>query len=436
MQGVSFVTRSLFTNFMSFVGWPLYKIGRKIFGRFVVKSYGWFIIVKGRVRDNKKMRFNSLLANNYAIHATIIIVSVIMLITNMVLYSRATLAADDSKPKPALFSLLESEFAEDEELVVETFGKSQFITQIEEDYLKNLSSVRVQPQIEIKSSEKGEATDTESTLQGGSAVVQPNLAKTKKVKRARTTIVYHIVKPGETISTISQEYDISVSTILWENDLNAYSIIRPGKSLAILPVSGISYTVSKGDNLASIAKRYDIEQAEITEFNKISDSSYLKIGQKIIIPGGQKKYSTPTSTRYSGLDALKQLVTPPSANPTPGNKMNWPTIGYHITQYYTWSHYAIDIGNKTGTPIYAADAGTVEVAGWGTGYGNQIVINHGGGKKTRYGHASKLFVKKGDQVTKGQTIAAMGSTGWSTGSHLHFEIIINGKKYNPLDYIK
>ena len=126
----------------------------------------------------------------------------------------------------------------------------------------------------------------------------------------------------------------------------------------------------------------------------------------------------------------------PNAAPTAGNKMNWPTVGHRITQYYTWKHYAVDIANKTGTPIYAADSGEIEVAGWGTGYGNQILIDHGGGKKTRYGHMSKFYVKKGDKVTKGQAIGEMGSTGWSTGPHLHFEVIINGVKQNPLNYIK
>ena len=116
--------------------------------------------------------------------------------------------------------------------------------------------------------------------------------------------------------------------------------------------------------------------------------------------------------------------------------MAWPTVGARITQYFSWRHVGVDIANKTGTPLYAADAGVVEFAGWATGYGNSIVINHGGGKKTRYGHASKLFVKVGDEVEKGENIAAMGSTGWSTGPHLHFEVMINGAKYNPLNYIR
>ena len=204
-----------------------------------------------------------------------------------------------------------------------------------------------------------------------------------------------------------------------------------------MPVSGISYAVGRGDTLAGIALKYSVAENTIADFNNIADASRLAAGQKIVIPGGQKRYTAPAQIGgYSGLAALKNIIAPPSATAAPGNKMNWPTEGHRITQYYNWRHYALDIANKIGTPIYAADAGTVEFAGWGTGYGNQIVINHGGGKKTRYAHASQLFVKKGDTIAKGQTIAAMGSTGWSTGPHLHFEVIINNVKYNPLDYVK
>jgi len=436
LQGIYFSVNFLFSSSNKFIIQPGYTIFKKLFGKTVLKSYGWFILTKSKLNLNKKSRFNNILTSNYTVHVTIIIVSIIILIINISIGSKKTLAADDTTPKPILFHLIQSEFAEDEELIVETFGKSPIITPTEENYLKNLASVKVQPQVEMKSLGGEKATETETIVQGGSALVQPNIAKTKKVKRARKTIVYHTVKTGETISTIAQEYDISVSTILWENNLNAYSVIRPGNSLAILPLTGISYKVTKGDNLSSIAKKYDIEENDISEFNRLSDSGYLKIGQKLIVPEGKKKYVSPTYNSYSGLAALRNVVAPPSASAVKGNKMNWPTVGHRITQYYTWRHHGLDIANKIGTPIYAADAGTVEMAGWGTGYGNQLVINHGGGKKTRYAHASKLYIKKGDKVTKGQSIAAMGSTGWSTGSHLHFEVIINGRKYNPLDYIK
>jgi len=166
------------------------------------------------------------------------------------------------------------------------------------------------------------------------------------------------------------------------------------------------------------------------------DSS-LQVGQKLIIPGGRKiTYSSYKPERYSGISVLRDLVKPTDAKPIGGTKMNWPTVGYRITQYYSWRHYGLDIANKTGTPIYAADAGTIELVGWGKGYGNQVVINHGGGKKTRYAHLSKIYVGRGQSVGKGESIGAMGSTGWSTGSHLHFEVIINNSKYNPLNYLR
>jgi murein DD-endopeptidase MepM/ murein hydrolase activator NlpD len=116
--------------------------------------------------------------------------------------------------------------------------------------------------------------------------------------------------------------------------------------------------------------------------------------------------------------------------------MAWPTQGHRITQYYSWRHHGLDIANKTGTPLYSSDAGRVQYAGWSNGYGNNVIIDHGGGKQTRYAHLSKFYCNTGDSVAKGETIGAMGNTGWSTGPHLHFEVIINGTKYNPLNYIR
>jgi len=202
-------------------------------------------------------------------------------------------------------------------------------------------------------------------------------------------------------------------------------------------MTGVVHKVVRGENLSLISKKYSIEEAKIMEANKMTDSSKLAVGQKLVIPGGRKYGSISYASRgYTGLSAIRDLVKPGGATPVSSNKMNWPTQGHRITQYYSWRHHGVDIANKAGTPIYAADAGTVESTGWNRGYGNTIVIDHGGGKKTKYAHLSKFYVKKGQKVGKGESIGAMGSTGWSTGSHLHFEVIINGRKYNPLNYIR
>lgn len=256
---------------------------------------------------------------------------------------------------------------------------------------------------------------------------------------ARTEIIYYAVQNGDTISTISRRFGITVNTILWANNLSAYSLIRPGDKLTILPYSGVLYTVKKGDTLARIAQTYGIELEKIVSCNDLGAS--IAVGQKIIIPGA-KKIETATAKRttsssYTGISVIKDLIKSPTAKVS-GNKMAWPTVGNRITQYFSWRHNGLDIANKIGTPIYAADSGTVVISqgGYNGGYGNTIVIDHGGGKKTRYGHASKLLVKVGEKVEKGETIMLMGSTGRSTGSHLHFEVLINGARYNPLNYIK
>jgi murein DD-endopeptidase MepM/ murein hydrolase activator NlpD len=112
--------------------------------------------------------------------------------------------------------------------------------------------------------------------------------------------------------------------------------------------------------------------------------------------------------------------------------MVWPTVGNHIAQYFRWGHTGIDIDNRERPAIYAALNGTVEFAGWLGAYGNLIIINHGNGMQTYYAHNSKHYVGQGESVDKGQAIAQMGSTGRSTGPHVHFEVRRNGAPINPM----
>ena len=262
-----------------------------------------------------------------------------------------------------------------------------------------------------------------------------------QVTSVRQSIIYYTVQNGDTISTISQHFGLTVNTILWSNNLTSLSLIRPGDRLEILPYSGVAYTVKKGDTLAKIAQNYGIDLSKILSCNNLGKS--LTVGQRIIIPGAKKINDvvvavTPPKSNYTGISVIKDLIKNPSKVVPSGSGMVWPTVGHTLTQYFSWGHPGVDIANHIGTPVYAADSGVVLIAqgGYNGGYGNTIVIDHGGGKKTRYGHASKLLVKPGDVVTKGEEIMLMGSTGRSTGPHLHFEVIINGTKYNPLNYVR
>jgi murein DD-endopeptidase MepM/ murein hydrolase activator NlpD len=251
-------------------------------------------------------------------------------------------------------------------------------------------------------------------------------------------ITKYVVKAGETISSIAKKFGISVDTILWQNNLQPTSKIKPGATLDILPVTGVTYKVKWGDTLGAISGKYGVDSAKILSVNNLLDATSLRAGQALIIPGGKQAsyYQPKTYTPAAPVASVTKLFTGGKVTGT-GN-MLWPTVGRIVTQYYSWRHHGLDIGIPKGQPIYAADSGTVIVSqcGWNNGYGCYIKIDHGNGILTLYGHASRLDVAPGDAVTRGQTIGLVGSTGKSTGSHIHLEVRVNGKTVNPLGYIK
>ncbi|MBP9802571.1 peptidoglycan DD-metalloendopeptidase family protein [Patescibacteria group bacterium] len=260
----------------------------------------------------------------------------------------------------------------------------------------------------------------------------------------RTQTVVYTVKNGDVLGSIAEQFGISVNTILWENNLTWNSTIKAGQQLSILPQSGIEHEVKSGDTILAIAKKYQVEADSIIKNNSLADATDIRSGDLLFIPNGIKP--TAITSSYTPKTPVKN--TPPkvvdvysdeevagSDNET-NTKLLWPVISQRITQYYHWGHSGLDIGDKTGNPIYAAESGKVERSGWSTGYGYNVVINHGNGLTTLYGHASKLLVKAGDTVTRGETIALVGSTGWSTGPHIHFEVRTSDVKKNPLNYIK
>jgi murein DD-endopeptidase MepM/ murein hydrolase activator NlpD len=251
-------------------------------------------------------------------------------------------------------------------------------------------------------------------------------------------ITKYAVKAGETISSIAKKFNISVDTILWKNNLQPKSTIKPGMVLEILPISGVTYKVVWGDTLGGIASKYGVEGSKILEINGLLDPSSLRSGQTLIIPGGKQAsyYKPKTYASAAPVASVTKLFTAGKVTGT-GN-MLWPTTARVVTQYFSLRHKGLDIGLPKGQPIYAADSGTVITSqcGWNGGYGCYIKIDHGNGILTLYGHASRLDVKSGDEVVRGQTIGLVGSTGKSTGPHIHLEVRVNGVCVNPLGYIK
>lgn len=273
-----------------------------------------------------------------------------------------------------------------------------------------------------------------STITGAGAVEATRLESGSR-GAARTSMVTYTVSEGDTVSRIADDFGLSIETVLWANKLTVRSYIRPGDVLAIPPIDGVLHTVKKGDTVQKLAQYYRTEATDIISWNKLGESAALSLGESLMIPGGT--VPAPPVRRVSPPSTLFTGVRPADAANVPaGDKMLWPTAATKVTQYFGWRHTGLDIGGPTGTAIYAAADGIVEYSGWSRGYGNNVVVNHGNGTKTRYAHNSKHFVSKGDQVTKGQTITAMGSTGRSTGPHVHFEVMVNGVFKNPLSYIR
>lgn len=237
-------------------------------------------------------------------------------------------------------------------------------------------------------------------------------------KPRNATISLYVVREGDTLSQVADMFDVSVNTILWANNLARATAIKKGDTLTILPVSGLKYTVKKGDTLESIAKKYQGDSGEIAQFNGLVDGE-LAIGSEIIIPNGEIAVPAPT-----------RKATPSSPSPSYAGYYMRPTSGVRSQGIHGYN--GVDIAAPVGTSIVASAAGDVIVArqgGWNGGYGSYVVIRHANGTQTLYAHASAVLVGVGQYVNQGETIARVGSSGRSTGAHLHFEI--RGGPRNP-----
>lgn len=275
-----------------------------------------------------------------------------------------------------------------------------------------------------------------ATMSVGAPIILPGV-EFGGVSTKREAIKY-VIQQGDTLESIANHFGINTDTLGIENKITTRTVLHPGDILNVLPVKGISHKIVRGDTLQKIASTYKVTADKIIEFNGITGDKDLIIGQTLIIPEG----IMPPAPKPV---VVKKPVTKPSQ--TGGSRpaavrgytggLLWPTINHNITQYYSWKHGGIDIGIPIGSAIYAADDGVVEKSGWNTGgYGYMVLIDHGNGIKTRYGHNSKLYVVAGEEVRKGDVISLSGSTGRSTGPHLHFETIVNGTRVNPFLYVR
>ncbi|MBR1714830.1 MAG: M23 family metallopeptidase [Treponema sp.] len=235
------------------------------------------------------------------------------------------------------------------------------------------------------------------------------------------------VRSGETIESITSKFGLrTISTLIALNDIKNVRSIKAGQKLTVPSMDGIFHSVVSGDSLLSLSVKYHIPMEDILDVNDIS-SSILSIGQKIFIPGAKLDIETLR-------DAMGETFKSPIS------------VRWRLTSHFgprkdpisglASNHTGIDMACPKGTPIKAAMSGSVLKAGWSNIYGNYVVIKHPSGYQTLYGHMTRYSVKQGQSVDQGTCIGYVGSTGYSTGPHLHFTVYKNGKRIDPLPLIK
>jgi len=276
--------------------------------------------------------------------------------------------------------------------------------------------------------------------------------------RPRTQIITYTIQKGDTIFGIAENFGLQPETILWGN---TYTLaddphnLRIGLEILILPRDGVYHKWSAGEGLNGVAKGYGVTPEDIINWpgnhlslETVGDFAHPNIqpGTMLFVPGGRRAFVTWSAPRISRDNpGVARLLGPGFCGTVVDGAMGtgtfiWPTNAHFLSGYdYSpaTNHYGIDIDGNLGDALYASDNGVIVYAGWNThGYGNVVVIDHGRGWQTLYAHLSVIGVACGQSVYQGDVIGAMGSTGNSTGPHLHFEMMSETYgKVNPWNYL-
>lgn len=416
--GIGAVTRVVFR--------PFAFLSKGVFRLVLLPLYGWYNRRKQTIRDNPKYSGISSLAHmveRYALYAGLVVLGTLGITGNI--FAR-TIRPDEIGQGTVWGAFVQTEYSD---VIVDTRVSTKAVeTTAPKDAIGGTSGMAAAP----ARASNDPSMDTDVGAIG-------SIGGSTPIADIRRDTIQYTVQAGDVLGTIAVRYGITSSTIRWANGLGGSDLIKPGQTLRIPPVSGVLYTVKQGDTLASIANKYSGDQQKILDQNGLLMADNIHAGEELVIPDGHPPAEPPPVAAVNPGNTFtspsaQQLAPPPSAPATPGGGFLWPTTSRHINQYFRGRiHTGIDIEGNYSSPIYAAAGGTVIYAGYDrSGYGLHIVIDHGNGYRTMYAHASKIFVSQGDRVKKGQTIAMVGSTGRSTGSHLHFEIRTDSGFLNPL----
>lgn len=236
-------------------------------------------------------------------------------------------------------------------------------------------------------------------------------------------ICYQVEK-GDNLWDISQRNHVSLETVMAINHLNRNSILNVGDQLKIPIGKTLIHVVNSGETLCSIAARYNVQVEAIENANHLRNPNRLEIGERLTIPGRTGKQPAQAAVQPSRGVSLGMLSWPLSGTITS-------SFGFRSSGY----HHGLDIANNLGSPIKAAAAGKVIFTGWKSVYGRTVILQHPDGKETLYAHTQKIMVSDNQIVKRGQTIATVGMSGRTTGPHLHFEVRVGDKVYDPMKYL-
>lgn len=432
---------------------PFAKAGRFLLRTIGIPLYRFFFLFKrssSKLIVPAKHRILYLVSNRFAVHAMIVVVVVLASTVNL---TGSQVRAETFGQNSRLYQLV----AQDDSAVVDVVAAGEAVQRKPSSYM-NDTVVDANLHLDLNYIEEDYVTPSV-----GSAVAAPTSQEIEKEDvPERETVQEYVIQDGDTLSTIAQKFGLNLSSLLWANDLTLTSVLQPGEALTIPPTDGVLYTVDSGDTLNAIANKYNADSDKIMAFNKLASADDLNIGEELMLPGAEKPSSQPSRQTPSSSSVNRIFTSPDTSSGSSSSSSSgsssansgsasrgssasasasagswiWPTDWRVITQYYGWRHTGIDVDGDYSTDSYAAADGVVIYSGWRSGYGITVEIDHGNGYVTRYAHHSKNYVSVGDVVSAGQAIAQTGTTGRSTGTHLHFEVIKNGSFQNPLDYVR
>jgi murein DD-endopeptidase MepM/ murein hydrolase activator NlpD len=284
-------------------------------------------------------------------------------------------------------------------------------------------------------------SNTSAPVSDQAAIIRNISLKTDISSKTTYSISEYSVQRGDALFSIAKQYNIKPETLLWaNNDLLKDNVdsLRVGQVLKVPPVDGVYYQVKQGDSLESIADEFSANLEDVINWpgNNIDlTSQQVNPGDYLMVPGGHRQFVEWITPVYaSGRSGTSNLAGSGCSSGMVGSgAFIWPSGNHFLSGNDYWGgHLAIDIATGLGAPVWAADAGVVTVAGWNNGgYGNVVMIDHGNGYLTVYGHLSQVNVVTCQGVSAGTVIGSAGSTGNSTGAHLHFEVRLNGGYVSP-----